>query len=496
MRHHQSDPSGDESATEIELEQLERLAALHRTGALTDDEFNRQKETILDIVRLVVKPPSVGPRHRLEETQRNAIVHGAGLLSPQTFSGREDVDFAEEQANIVAAGDNYLDPRIGGWVGEAGTWIQARRLLADEVQAAVHPKTLTESEKIAREVNWRRFTDKTSSLRLERVQTFMRTGELPPPQVTSDPKPHGQSLRATVRVSLYNEYDRDVNCRLKVVSLPPGWKSIMGKYSIPRFPAGRRREAKLIIEGLDLPATPNGKIPVVLEMTTDSRRKKTLLTEVAFVVAGTFRRPPTIDGRLDDWPARAHASAGDFRLLGRRGRTGNGLAQRGTFVFVMRDRKNIYFAFRCSEPTPQKMVAHATNTVHYEQLLACREDLVEILLDPGAKATGPEDLYHILIKPNGVMIQEMGIRTDPPLGKTRPIALGAKLAVGRQKDAWIVELQIPRSSFGVDGKAEFWGVNFMRFATQGLEASSWSGAERYFYDPRNLGTMFVMSDAD
>ncbi len=394
---------------------------------------------------------------------------------------------------LAATGDNYMDPRIDGWVSEGETWIHARRLLADEVQTAVNPKALTEAEKIAQKVNWEQFTEKTSSLRVERVQTFMRAGELPPPRVTPDLKPHNQSLRATVRVSLYNELDRNTSCRLKVVSLPPGWKSIVGKYSIPRFPAGLRREAKLILEGLDIPATSNGKIPVVLELTADSLRKKTLQTEVAFVVAGTFRTRPTIDGRLNDWPAQAHASPGDFRLLGRRGKTGSGLARRGTSVFVMHDEENLYFAFRCSEPTLQKILAHPANTVHYEQLLACGEDLVEILLDPGAKASGPEDLYHILIKPNGVMIQEMGIGTDPPLGKTRPCALGAKLAIGRDKDVWIVELKIPRSGFGVDGKEEFWGVNFMRFATQGMEASSWSGAERYFYRPRNLGTMFVMS---
>ena len=396
---------------------------------------------------------------------------------------------------LDAAGDHYMDPRIGGWVGEGETWIQTRRLLADEVQSIVRPKAISDAERIAAKVNWQRFTEKTSSLRVERVQAFMRAGELPPPRVTPDLKPRNQSLRATVQVSLYNECDRNTSCRLKVVSLPSGWKSIMGEYSIPRFPAGERREARLVVEGLDIPATSNGKIPVVLELTADSLPKKTLLTEVAFVVAGDFRTPPTIDGRLDDWPAHAHASAGDFRLLGRRGMTGSGLAKRGTSVFVMHDIKNLYFAFRCSEPTLQKMFARPTNTVHYEQLLASGEDMVEILLDPGAKASGPEDLYHILIKPNGVMIQEMGIRTNPPLGKTRPFALGAELAIGRDKGVWIVELKIPRSGFGVDGKEEFWGVNFMRFATQGMEASSWSGAERYFYNPRNLGTMFVMATA-
>jgi hypothetical protein len=133
-----------------------------------------------------------------------------------------------------------------------------------------------------------------------------------------------------------------------------------------------------------------------------------------------------------------------------------------------------------------------SKTVHYEQLLACGEDLVEIILDPAGQAKSPQDLYHIIVKPNGVMIQEKGIASDPPLGQARPFPLGAKVAVGRAKNAWIVELKIPRASFGQAGLSEFWGVNFTRFATQGTEASSWSGASRYFYDPKTLGTMFVM----
>ena len=55
----------------------------------------------------------------------------------------------------------------------------------------------------------------------------------------------------------------------------------------------------------------------------------------------------------------------------------------------------------------------------------------------------------------------------------------------------MVELAIPRSAFGPAGASEFWGVNFMRFAPRGAESSSWTGAPRYYYHPRSLGTLFV-----
>jgi hypothetical protein len=65
------------------------------------------------------------------------------------------------------------------------------------------------------------------------------------------------------------------------------------------------------------------------------------------------------------------------------------------------------------------------------------------------------------------------------------------VAVGREKAAWIVEMAIPLSALGARAGERFWGVNFMRFAAQGGESSNWSEAPRYYYHPRNLGTMYL-----
>ncbi|MBN1555635.1 MAG: DUF4091 domain-containing protein [Phycisphaerae bacterium] len=394
-------------------------------------------------------------------------------------------------ACLDAAGDNYLDPRLDGWVKDSDVWIQAHRLLAEEVDQAVHPSPRTEQDRLADQVRWRRFTEQTSRITAERVQTFVRGGDLPLSDIPETPDRNVRNLRATVLASLYNEFDRPLETKVKITSLPEGWETVIGEYTIPRFAPGARRDAKLVVEGLDVPVTPDGKIPLTLEVQTEPNPPQTLRTEVAFIVAGRFNTPPTIDGKLDDWPTRPRASAGNFRLLGRRGQTADGLAKRRTTAFAMHDEKHLYFAFRCEEPDPDGMIVHNDNLARYEQLLACGEDLVEILLDPGAKAAGPEDLYHLLVKPNAATVQEIGVRTDPPLGRTRPFPLGARVAVARRKDYWSVEIAIPRDAFGADGAESFWGVNFTRFAPRELEASSWSGASRYFYDPRSLGTMYL-----
>ncbi|MBN1943910.1 MAG: hypothetical protein JW849_11505 [Phycisphaerae bacterium] len=400
-------------------------------------------------------------------------------------------------AGLAAAGDNPLDPRLEGWVRDGDVWIEARRLLAEEVRQAVRPRTRTDRDRIADQVRWQRFSERTCNVAVERVRTFVRGGDLSLTDVPSDAGQNVHNLRATVLASLYNEFDRSLETKVRISSLPEGWKSVIGEYTIPRFLPGARRDAKLVIEGLDVPVTPDGKMPLTLEISAEPTTRGTLQTEAAFLVAGRFHTPPSLDGKLDDWPTRPRAAAGNFRLLGRRGmrRSDNGdaegLAQRQTFAFAMQDDENLYFAFRCEEPDPAGMVVHNDNLVRYEQLLACGEDLVEILLDPGAKAVGAEDLYHILVKPNAVVVQEIGVQTDPPLGRSRPFPLGAKVAAARQKDHWSVEIAIPRAAFGADGKEAFWGVNFTRFSPRGQEASSWSGASRYFYDPRCLGTMYV-----
>jgi hypothetical protein len=251
---------------------------------------------------------------------------------------------------------------------------------------------------------------------------------------------------------------------------------------------------ELSAEGTYVPSSGAGKLLLPLSLTEDMQRRRTLTAAVPFLLAGSVPRGPVIDGKLDDWPMRAGNAAGDFRLIGARGESDKPFAKRGTLTFVTHDRDNLYLAFRCDEPQVDGLKAFSSNIIHYEQLMACGEDLVEVVLDPGCRAKGPEDLYHIAVKANGVLLTERGVHTDPPLGVATAWPVAASVAVTKQDKLWVVELAIPLSAFGPAGKETFWGVNFTRFATQGSEASSWSEAGRYFYDPKNLGTMYMVPE--
>jgi len=381
---------------------------------------------------------------------------------------------------LQTAGDNYLDPRLDGWVQNPETWTMARRLLAEEINSAVRGESGDPSKQLlAQRIAWKLFDEKAHRIRLQQSRSI----------ITQIDK--SDDIKVTVLLELYNEHTRNVEVTVNMDKLPVGWKAIKGQDRISPFPPGQSTTVELSARCRNIPAGKAGKMSLPVTITTDVSRERTIQATVSLIVAGQANKPIKIDGALKDWPMRQGNSCDKFKLLGKRGRRGDGMARRQTMAFVLRDSANLYVAFRCTEPNPGAMVIKPNNIVHYEQLMACREDLVELILDPGADAKGPEDLFHIVVKPNGVMLAERGVRCDPPLGKSAPWPVKAQIAVKRHSDLWVVEMAIPLSSMPGAASKRFWGVNFTRFATQGCEASSWAEAPRYFYDPRNLGTMFL-----
>jgi hypothetical protein len=439
------------------------------------------------------KPDTILPSARLKRLRRGMEdLQLLNILRQQNRSSlaRTILHSMVRYAGRDAVGDHYLDPRITGWVQTPAVWQDATALLQHEVAAAIARRQPTQAEQIASRVRWKNFTRDTTGLTPERVQTTVRAGELPWPDVEDSGLV--RSIRATIRIDLFSKYLTPVEATITPAALPPGWKAVLAEHIIPRLGPGQTRQARLVIEGVNVPPLPDGKLPAAVRVRTDAGQDETIRTDIAFLVAAPTAEPLAIDGSLADWPLRPNNTAGAFRLLGRLGQTPAGLADRQSRAFVLQDEKFLYFALQCFEPTLDKLQARTTNRPQYQQLLPVGEDLVEILLDPGADATSPGELIHIAIKANGVIVQERGIRTDPPIGPAEPTSLDITAAIGREDNAWIVEMKIPRASFGADGARPFWGVNFTRVSPQDNQASSWSGATRNFYDPRSLGTMFVL----
>lgn len=384
---------------------------------------------------------------------------------------------------LDAVGDDPFDCRLNGWVADPRAWSLSRRVLAEEAQAAVTPETAARLAALPYTVAWSRLNRLTESLLIERVQTAVAPAA---GEIASPPR----RLRVTVVMDVYNRCGRPARVRAGLGGLPAKWK-LLGAPEIS-LDADAAGTIRIEAEGPSpLPTGASARAALKAVLTSDVAGPLEIDLPLPLLIAARTRRPPTIDGDLRDWPIRVGNAAGQFRFVGRRGLVGDGAAGRQTTVFVLRDEKNLYLAFRCEEPNPAGMVVKPTNSVQYQQSIACGEDLVEVLLDPGAAATGPRDLYHLVLKPNGVQISERGVRGLGAGDRHSPWASGASVAVGRPRGAWTVEVAIPLSALGDKASSAFWRANFMRFSPQGDESSSWAGTIRCFYDPRNLGTMFV-----
>ncbi|MCD4699659.1 MAG: DUF4091 domain-containing protein, partial [Phycisphaerae bacterium] len=385
------------------------------------------------------------------------------------------IDTMVHYACLAAAGDHYLDTRLDGWVADGRIWVAARRLLAEEVLSAVHPEKVSRRRLLAEQLAWKQLQQRTCRVRVERIRSHA--------EILS-----AGGIRAVIRTELYNQRARPVEVQLRIANLPVGWKPITDRSSL-RLAGGELAVVELSAEG-DHPSTgPDAKINIPLMLTADLHQKTEIPAGVPFIQTGLVTDAIVIDGKLGDWPLRPGNTAGNFIVLGRRGRGGKGLARRQTAVFAARDERNLYLAFRCDEPEMDKIQARADNIVRYEQFLAAGEDMVEVIIDPGRRAKNASDLYHLVVKSNGVVLAERGVGAEEHKVRPWPVRLRSAVAMGEK--LWVVELAIPLDSFGPDEPSPIWGINFTRFATAEAEASSWSGAVRYFYNPENLGTIYL-----
>ena len=131
--------------------------------------------------------------------------------------------------------------------------------------------------------------------------------------------------------------------------------------------------------------------------------------------------------------------------------------------------------------------------VMYEDMIPVGEELIELLIDPhNAGSRSPEDLFHIVVKRSGIDVTELGIRFDPPCGRSQPWPVDIEIATRVTPKRWSVEMRIPLSAFGVGGMSPTtWGFNITRFDLEAQEFSTWAGAVRNAYDPASLGNLYI-----
>ncbi len=384
---------------------------------------------------------------------------------------------------LQADGDHAGDPRLDGWAADGALWEQARRLLAAEVIAADPMSTGPSPNALTMRLSRQALIDAARPASVERISTRIN-----PVVVGAETK-----LHVKLSADIYNGSPDATDVMLWLPEPPQGVR-LIGRVAKRRLAPWATETLEVDFECPLRSAGGAGKLSVPLRLNRGADRTETLSAKVPILLSRPTSRPVVVDGNLSEWPIRSGGSAGDFGLLGRRGRDGHQKPLWRTDVFVQHDAEFLYLAFRCDLPGDAPVSVRATNGVRYDQLLAVDEDLVEVILDPGADGSTASDVYRMIVKANGVLVSGRGAPTDSTMAATSDWSSGAKVAVGRDDAAMFVEIAMPRASVGAEGADWRWGVNFARFATGAMEASNWSQTPRHYYDPRNLGALLLLDD--
>src|ERR1043166_8566667 len=171
--------------------------------------------------------------------------------------------------------------------------------------------------------------------------------------------------------------------------------------------------------------------------------------------------PPTIDGTLDDeaWQ-QTPLVLGDW--ISYNPLYGEKLVFQ-TEVRLVYDEKNLYFAFHCFDPEPEKI-----RTTISRRDNAFNDDWVGISLD--SAATG-QTSYHLMVNPSGIQMDALNTSSSNEKFEADLIWDSAgKLT----DDGYIVEIRLPlqsiRFSSGINVKM---GILFWRHISRTGVSSSW-----------------------
>jgi hypothetical protein len=185
---------------------------------------------------------------------------------------------------------------------------------------------------------------------------------------------------------------------------------------------------------------------------------------------------PIIDGKIDEscWSlANIATDFTDYKT--------ESLAVEQTFVRVLYDDDNLYIAFECLEPEPDRIVAFERK---YDQSLH-DEDGVEVRFD----TFGDRRSAYIFA------VNTLGTRYDARVGlfdyrddDTWGCDWSAACSV--EEDRWIAEIAIPIGNILFEQKdSTAWGVNFRRRERGMQESSYWCYRNSQARSPREFGLL-------
>lgn len=207
---------------------------------------------------------------------------------------------------------------------------------------------------------------------------------------------------------------------------------------------------------------------------------RTKLTHRSAAVA-RLSSPPVIDGKLDDHAWEKATPLDEFvPLLSK-----DTKIDIGTKVFLGYDDKNLYVAFRCEEPNPDKMRIGGG-----ERDGNIWGDVVEIFL---AQGSGSAPFVHLALNPRNVqwdaLCPEHVIMCYPNMKTDFDPKWQSAVVIGDK--AWTVELALPWAELEIPAPqpGSKLGANFCRTRTADKVNTTWSQNFGWFCEDENFGTL-------
>ncbi len=163
-------------------------------------------------------------------------------------------------------------------------------------------------------------------------------------------------------------------------------------------------------------------------------------------------RAPTIDGRFDD-PCWQKAKPLEFRRL-----DGDpAKPKHATQAKLIATGKALYIAFRCADPSPDRLVTRRRE----RDSGIWEDDSVEVFLSVGPEPTG--DYFHLIVNPSGSFLDALG-------KDAKAWQPSLTIATAKGKGHWRVELAIPFAELSLPKDAARlarpWRLNLTRMRPQ------------------------------
>lgn len=422
----------------------------------------------------------------LRRTVQDAAL--AGLVSAR---GLDHVTQAL-RAGLMAEGGteayrtSFVDGRRPAWRRDAASYEQARLILGGELAERTGGLPSDESAVRRRQQVWRQFMLGGRGVQVMVDGVRLRAVE------------GRESLAAEVeaRLTLLNEGRVPIRGAMAWASLPEGWQGVGTVAEVVELSPGGSQRMTLAATGLFLGTSDDGVQSLALQLMGEEGPAWEGAARLAALAAPIVARGPRIDGDLSDWPGGTVNVGGDFLLVSRDTSAVPGPGdrpRRRTTVFVLRDESALYVAVHAQSARSALRGGSRRPRADYADMVPVGEELVEIVLDPlHSGARTPESLYHLVIRPSGAFYAEVGLRQEPPCGRSRPWAAEIDAAAEASGDRWTAEARIPFAAFGgVAAPGVFWGFNVARFDAEAQEYSTWSGAAHHPFDPLSLGNLYL-----